>query len=133
MKNVLSLFLSFPLCACVLAGVNEENAVEESKAPESRLKLSGWIDSGVTFNPASPNDNQNFGRFFDDRANEPMLNQLVVNFERALAPPPGEFDWGFKLQFMSGSDARYIHSLGLFSNTAATSIVQPDLVEAYLN
>ena len=53
--------------------------------------------------------------------------------ERALAPQPGEFDWGFKLQFMYGSDARFIHSLGLFSNTAATSIVQPDLVEAYLN
>jgi len=37
------------------------------------------------------------------------------------------------LQFMYGSDARFIHSLGLFSDTAATSIVQPDLVEAYLN
>ena len=34
---------------------------------------------------------------------------------------------------MYGSDARFIHSLGLFSDTAATSIVQPDLVEGYLN
>src|SRR5450432_651049 len=34
---------------------------------------------------------------------------------------------------MYGSDARFIHSLGLFSDTAATSTVQPDLVEAYLN
>ena len=32
-----------------------------------------------------------------------------------------------------GSDARFIHSLGLFSNTAGTSIVQPDLVEGYLS
>ena len=85
------------------------------------------------FNPASPADNQNFGRFFDDRVNEPLLNQLVINLERALAPQPGQFDWGFKLQFMYGSDARFIHSLGLFSNTAGTSIVQPDLPEAYLN
>ena len=97
--------------------------------PAPRFEISGWIDSGITFNPASPQDNQNFGRFFDDRANEPLLNQLVVNFERALAPQPGEFDWGFKLQFMYGSDARYIHSLGLFGDTAATSILQPDLVE----
>jgi hypothetical protein len=58
---------------------------------------------------------------------------MVINFERALAPQPGEFDWGFKLQFMYGSDARFIHSLGLFSDTAATSIVQPDLVEGYLS
>jgi len=57
----------------------------------------------------------------------------VINSERALAPKLGEFDWGFKLQFMYGSDARFIHSLGLFDDTAATSILQPDLVEAYLN
>jgi hypothetical protein len=104
-----------------------------SPTPAPRFKISGWIDSGITFNPASPQDNQNFGRFFDDRANEPLLNQFVINFERALAPQPGEFDWGFKLQFVYGSDARSIHSLGLFSDTAGTSIVQPDLVEGYLN
>src|SRR5450631_552781 len=111
----------------------EGDVPTETKPLEPRFKISGWIDSGVTFNPASPQDNQNFGRFFDDRANEPLLNQAVINFERALAPQPGEFDWGFKLQLMYGSDARFIHSLGLFSDTAATSIVQPDLVEAYLN
>jgi len=111
----------------------ETNVTKETKAPEPRFKISGWIDTGITFNPDSPNDNQNYGRLFDDRANEPVLNQLVISLERALAPQPGEFDWGFKLQFMYGSDARFIHSLGLFSDTAATSIVQPDLVEAYLN
>src|SRR5438552_15467596 len=111
----------------------ETNVLTETKPPEPRFKISGWIDSGITFNPDSPQDNQNFGRLFDGRANEPLLNQLVINFERALAPEPGEFDWGFKLQFMYGSDARFIHSLGLFSNTEATSIVQPHLVEGYLS
>jgi len=111
----------------------EETKVTASSTPEPRFKISGWIEGGITFNPDSPDDNQNFGRFFDDRANEPLLNQAVINLERALAPQPGEFDWGFKLQFMYGSDARFIHSLGLFSDTAATSTVQPDLVEAYLN
>ncbi len=56
----------------------------------------------------------------------------MINFERALVPQPGEFDWGFKLQFMYGSDARFIHSLGLFDRTAH-EMLQPDLVEAYLN
>lgn len=115
----------------VFAG--ETNVPTETKPPEPRFKISGWIDTGITGNFASPADNQNFGRFFDDRTNEPLLNQAVINLERALAPQPGEFDWGFKLQFMSGSDARFIHSLGLFSGTAGTSIVQPDLSEAYLN
>jgi hypothetical protein len=103
---------------------------EEAK---SRLAISGWIESGITVNPDSPRDNQNFGRIFDDRSNEPLLNQLVLNFERALVPKPGELDWGFKVQFMYGSDARFIHSLGLLDDTASNSILQPDLVEAYLN
>jgi hypothetical protein len=121
------------LSATILASIASAGEPTISPTPESRFKISGWIDSGITFNPDSPQDNQNFGRIFDDRANEPLLNQVVINFERALAPQPGEFDWGFKLQFMYGSDARFIHSLGLFDDTAATSILQPDLVEAYLN
>ena len=40
---------------------------------------------------------------------------------------------GFQVAIHDGSDARFIHSLGLFSNTAGTSIVQPDLVEGYLS
>src|SRR6266487_7013127 len=124
---------NFPLALCLAAAAIAGETETASLTPEPRFKISGWVDNGITFNPASPADNQNFGRFFDDRVNEPLLNQLVINFERALAPQPGEFDWGFKLQFMYGSDARFIHSLGLFSNTAGTSIVQPDLVEGYLN
>jgi hypothetical protein len=111
----------------------EETTATASPTPEPRFKISGWIEGGIILNPDSPDDNQNFGHFFGDRANEPLLNQAVINLERALVPQPGEFDWGFKFQFMYGSDARFIHSLGLFSDTAATSIVQPDLVEGYLN
>src|SRR5438552_3489568 len=120
------------LSALILASIASAGEPTVSPTPEPRFKISGWIDSGVTFNPDSPQDNQNFGRLFDDRANEPLLNQAVINFERTLVPQPGEFDWGFKLQFMYGSDARFIHSLGLFDRTAH-EILQPDLVEAYLN
>src|SRR6266571_863973 len=128
MKQVVQLFSATILVSIASAG----EPTSSSPTPESRFKISGWIDSGITFNPDSPQSNQNFGRLFDDRADEPLLNQVVINFERALAPQPGEFDWGFKLQFMYGSDARFIHSLGLFDRTAH-EILQPDLVEAYLN
>jgi hypothetical protein len=128
MKQIVQLLSATILASIALAG--EPTA---APTPAPRFKISGWIDSGITFNPDSPKDNQNFGRLFDDRANEPLLNQFVLNFERALAPQPGQWDWGFKLQLMYGSDARFIHGLGLFSGTAGTSILQPDLVEAYLN
>ena len=128
MKQIVQLF-----SATILVSIASAGEPTPSPAPEPRFKISGWIDAGITLNPDSPQSNQNFGRLFDDRANEPLLNQAVINFERALAPQPGEFDWGFKLQFMYGSDARFIHSVGLFSDTASTSILQPDLVETYLN
>lgn len=116
-----------------IAFAGEPTVKEETKAPDARFKISGWIDAGVTFNPDAPNDNQNFGRFFDDRSNEFVLNQAVINFERDLAPQPGAFDWGMKFQFLFGSDARYIHSLGLLDHANASSIYQPDITEAYLN
>ncbi len=102
-----------------------------SRPPAPPFKVYGWIEGGVTFNPAQPEDRQNFGRFFDDRANELLLNQAVITFERALPSATDRIQWGFKLQAMFGSDARFIHSLGLFDNTMHET-VQPDLVEAFL-
>ena len=127
MKQIVQLF-----SATILVSLASASESTPSPAPESRFKISGWIDSGITFNPDTPRDNQNFGRLFDDRANEALLNQVVINFERSLVPQPGQFDWGFKLQFMYGSDARFIHSLGLFDRTANETL-QPDVVEGYLN
>jgi hypothetical protein len=109
----------------------DEAKATASPTPEPRFKIYGWIDSGITFNPDDPRDNQNFGRLFDDRSNEPLLNQAVITFERTLPSGLTSFDWGFKLQGMMGSDARAIHSLGLLDNTMNERI-EPDIVEAYL-
>jgi len=129
MKQLFIFSLALCLAAAVIAGEIET----ASPTPAPRFTISGWIDGGITFNPDTRRDNQNFGRLFDDRANEPLLNQAVINFERVLAAQPGEFDWGFKAQFMFGSDARYIHSLGLLDSVMKTSLYQPDIVEAYVS
>jgi putative OmpL-like beta-barrel porin-2 len=110
----------------------ETKKVVETKPPEPRFKLYGWIEGGFTGNTNAPDDRTNFGHLFTDRANEPMLNQVVLTAERALDTSATGFDWGFKVQFMYGTDARYIHSLGLLDLTTR-DIVQPDLVEAYGN
>src|SRR2546423_9495880 len=60
------------------------------------------------------------------------MNQAVITAERALDPKVG-LDWGFKLQFMFGTDARYIHSLGLLDHAMRSSLYQPDIPEAYLS
>ena len=119
-------------CAETPADDGKKDGKKETP-PEPRFKIYGWFQGGVTGNFASPRDNQNFGRLFDDRSNEPLLNQVVLTAERALDPKATDFDWGFKGQFLFGSDARFIHSLGIFDSTMQSNIVQPDLVEAYLN
>lgn len=118
------------ILAALVAGASLPAAAPTPVA--SRVKYSGHVQVGITGNFASPNDRQNFGRLFDDRANEPLLNQFVLTAERALDPAATGFDWGFKLQGLYGSDARFIHSLGLLDRTT-TKILQPDIVEAYLN
>src|SRR6201993_4400524 len=111
-------------------GKEVKNVVATPKPPEPRFKLYGWIEAGITGNPDSPIDNHNFGHLFTDRANEPLLNQVVITGERALDPNATGFDWGFKAQFMYGSDARYIHSLGMMDLTT-NDRVQPDFPEVY--
>jgi hypothetical protein len=104
----------------------------EQKEVKSRLAIYGWVETGFTGNVDSPNDNQNFGRLFDDRSNEFVMNQAVITAERSLDPKVG-FDWGFKLQFFFGTDAHFIHSLGLLDHAMKSSLYQPDIPEAYLS
>jgi hypothetical protein len=130
-SRILLVTLLAALTAPTLAVAGDLAAVTASPTPDPRFKIYGWIESGITFNPDAPKDNQNFGRLFDDRSNEPLLNQAAITFERTLPSGLTSFDWGFKLQGMIGADARPIHSLGLFDNTLNERI-EPDIVEAYL-
>ena len=139
MKTVRSIFVgqakqkpgSFLLLACAFAACASDVAAQEAIAPVSRFKFSGWIESGVNANPDDSSSRQNFGHLFSDRSNELLLNQAVITAGRTLAASEDGFDWGFKAQFLYGSDARYIHSIGLFDNTQH-GIVQPDLVEGWI-
>lgn len=99
--------------------------------PQPGFRLYGWIESGITGNFDSPKDNQNFGRLLDDRSNEPLLNQFVVTAERGFDPMADNFDWAFQLQFLYGSDARYLHTTGLL-DLATNARLQPDFPEAWV-
>ncbi len=78
------------------------------------IHLSAQIEGGITANPQTPDSGVNFGRLFDDRANQPLLNQVMLTANKPLDPKATGFDWGFKLQGFYGSDARYTHFLGVF-------------------
>ena len=107
--------------------------LEEQKPKlRSRIAIYGWVESSVTGNPAGPSDHQNFGRLFDDRSNEAVMNQAVVTAERTLEGKEN-LDWGFKVQLLFGTDARYIHSLGMRYPDAGEGLYQGDVPEVYLS
>src|ERR1700730_6257173 len=91
--------------------------------------VSGYIDAGIMGNTTGSTSNTNFGRLFDDRANEPELNQFSVLVTRPLDPNADVFDFGFTLQPMFGTDARYTHLLGVFSRSISI-VEQVTFIEA---
>ncbi len=92
------------------------------------IHLSAQIDAGITGNPAGPKNN--FGQLFTDKPNTVLLNQLLLTANKPLDPKATGFDWGFKLQGMYGSDARYTQFLGELNRVNPEDRNQLDIVEA---
>ena len=70
------------------------------------------FESGIIANPIRPGDGLNLGQLFTDHANQVQLNQLLLTANKPLDPKNTDYQWGFKVQFMYGSDARYTQFLG---------------------
>ena len=94
------------------------------------LKFGLQIQGGILGNPASPGSGTggNFGNLFTDKANDFLLNQILATITRPLNPKATDYDFGFKLQGMFGTDARYTRWYNFA--TGQTSRYQFDLVEA---
>jgi hypothetical protein len=76
------------------------------------LTVDGFVEGGTVANFANPVTGINFGHLFTDRP-QPTLNQFILTFQRPLDPKAtDEVDFGFKVQWMYGTDARYSHYLG---------------------
>jgi hypothetical protein len=93
------------------------------------LTVTGWLSGGITPNFSNHVDDFNFGHLFTDRTG-PLFNQGVLTIQRPLDPKATGFDYGFKVQGMVGSDARYTHFLGEL-DYVINSRTQLDIVEAF--
>lgn len=132
----LSLFpsLAAPVARAGTAEADGKTAAKQvvEKKPEPRVKFSALLEAGITIATNHPDDHQNFGRLFDDRELEPLVNQLTLTVERALAPEPGKYDYGFKLQVTGGTDSRFLKTIGLLDNIN-NDRYSVALVEAYVS
>jgi len=77
------------------------------------VTVGAWFAAGVTYNPDIPDDEFNGLTTFADRANTIMPNQFNLYFERATNKEGGQFDLGFRVDLMIGSDARFTQAAGL--------------------
>ena len=107
------------LCAGTFLGLagGYARAAEPAPTPPpaswwDTFTVGGTVEAGVTMNSDNPADGLNFGHLFTDKANTPLFNQLLLTAQRPLDPKATGYDFGFKLQLMYGSDARYTHYLG---------------------
>ena len=94
------------------------------------IHLSAQFDAGIMGNPSIPADGLNFGQLFTDHANQFQLNQLLVTANKPLDPKDSGYQWGFKIQALYGSDARYTQFLGELNRVDPNQRYQIDIVEA---
>ena len=123
--------------AAQAAPANEPKPGEPAKAAETAapstwagsIKLNAQFEGGAIINPSGSSDGLNFGQLFTDRANQFVLNQALITLQRATDPKATDYDFGFKLQGLYGTDARYAQALGEW-NSAFDSRYQLSLIEA---
>ena len=94
------------------------------------IHLSAQLDAGIIANPCRPATGLNWGQLFTDHANQVQLNQLLLTANKPLDPKNTDYQWGFKVQFMYGSDARYTQFLGELNRVDPDQRYQLDVVEA---
>lgn len=84
------------------------------------VKFSAQVEAGIIFNPDRPNNGLNFGQLFTDRANQVVVNQLLLGVQRPIDSKASGYDFGFQFQALYGTDARYTPFLGELERLSAS-------------
>ena len=95
------------------------------------ISISAYVQAGITGAPGLNRAARglNFGHAFTDRANQVLMNQVAIAIARDIDKTSKDYDFGFKLQGMLGTDARYTRSLGVLEK-ATSGAYQFDILEA---
>jgi Putative beta-barrel porin-2, OmpL-like. bbp2 len=93
---------------------------------EHKISVSGW--TAMSFNTASSGQpRSSFPVVWADRKNQFLLQQHWVDISKNIDTESRDFDWGFKIAGLVGSDYRYTVVRGLFDAQLRNS--RPDAKE----
>ncbi len=81
----------------------------------STITLGAQLDAGIQGNGDRLAAGVHYGRLFDDKANTLLLNQVQLTATRPINSSATGYDFGFTLQVTGGTDARFLHYLGEFT------------------
>lgn len=99
--------------SCDPACLSQSSCYKKSSCKKPLFDVGGWVEGGYTWNPDDPADRYNGPVTFNDRSNEPMMNQFYLFMERATDTSDRGWDWGFRADAVYGTDARFIQAAGL--------------------
>jgi len=94
----------------------ENRQVEPSKlfeSPDCPLEIGGWVSAGFTTN-AHGNRTGNGNAPFPQNyiADTPIMNQFWIYAEKPLDLEHNDFDWGFRVDYLFGTDAQDTQASG---------------------
>lgn len=94
------------------------------------IEYHAQVEGGILGNAANPDNGQNIGHLYTDRANTPLINQVLLTVAKNIDPKATGYAFGFTAQALFGSDERYNHFLG-FADSNITGRNQFGLVQGY--
>ena len=121
--NLKSRAALFAASLCAAAAVASASHAADVPAPTAAPAPPPSIFTGTSFhvngefgimgNSGNPADGQNVGQLYTDRANEPELNQIFATLTKPIDSSAKDYEFGFAVQALFGSDGRYNHIVGI--------------------
>ncbi len=96
---------------------------------EAGIRLYGYVEGGYMHDFTSPHKGGLTYIGYNNFKNNGVLDKVSMNLERTVDPTKKQFDVGFRLEGIFGSDAAFIHSNGMWGKE--TGHTQWDFLQAY--
>lgn len=134
MKCVPSQQVSPPLCPVPSQGLLMsvlDKAGMANPLSNAGINIYGYVEGGYFHDFTRPQKGGATFILFNSFKNSGVFDKVSLNVERTVDPCKKQFDLGFRLEGIYGSDAAFIHSNGMWAKE--TGHTQSDLLQAYVD